>query len=93
MTSPSYEGTAFRWPPNPDLYLSNNKISGVRARSSDHLGSTLQVQTGEPKPHQPDPLRRAFQLLLLTQLVEGLTFQGLSSLEVLKLKKQHQQAD
>ncbi|KAI4826372.1 hypothetical protein KUCAC02_029820 [Chaenocephalus aceratus] len=67
------------------LYLSNNKISMLELGALDHLGATLsQIPV------------KAFQLPRLTQLelnrnrirlVEGLTFKGLSSLEVLKLHR------
>ncbi|XP_045931828.1 leucine-rich repeats and immunoglobulin-like domains protein 1 isoform X2 [Micropterus dolomieu] len=78
-----------------DLYLSNNKISGLELGALDHLGSTLQVLRLSRNRISQIPVR-AFQLPRLTQLelnrnrirqVEGLTFQGLSSLEVLKLQR------
>ncbi|XP_019715285.1 leucine-rich repeats and immunoglobulin-like domains protein 1 [Hippocampus comes] len=78
-----------------DLYLSNNKIGALEPGALDHLGSTLQVlRLGRNRVSQI-PVR-AFQLPRLTQLelnrnrirqVEGLTFQGLSSLEALKLQR------
>ncbi|XP_051932410.1 leucine-rich repeats and immunoglobulin-like domains protein 1 [Hippocampus zosterae] len=78
-----------------DLYLSNNKIGALEPGALDHLGPTLQVlRLGRNRLAQI-PVR-AFQLPRLTQLelnrnrirqVEGLTFQGLSSLEALKLQR------
>uniref|UniRef100_A0A672GUC3 Ig-like domain-containing protein n=1 Tax=Salarias fasciatus TaxID=181472 RepID=A0A672GUC3_SALFA len=78
-----------------DLYLANNKISALELGALDHLGSTLQVLRLSRNRINQIPVR-AFQLPRLTQLelnrnrirqVEGLTFQGLSSLEVLKLQR------
>ncbi|XP_069003657.1 leucine-rich repeats and immunoglobulin-like domains protein 1 [Embiotoca jacksoni] len=78
-----------------DLYLSNNKISVLELGALDHLGSTLQVLRLSRNRISQIPVR-AFQLPRLTQLelnrnrirqVEGLTFQGLSILEVLKLQR------
>ncbi|CAN9512542.1 unnamed protein product [Ophioblennius macclurei] len=78
-----------------DLYLGNNKISVLELGALDHLGSTLQVLRLSRNRINQIPVR-AFQLPRLTQLelnrnrirqVEGLTFQGLSSLEVLKLQR------
>uniref|UniRef100_A0A8C4I0R4 Leucine-rich repeats and immunoglobulin-like domains 1 n=1 Tax=Dicentrarchus labrax TaxID=13489 RepID=A0A8C4I0R4_DICLA len=78
-----------------DLYLSNNKIIVLELGALDHLGSTLQVLRLSRNRISQIPVR-AFQLPRLTQLelnrnrirqVEGLTFKGLSSLEVLKLQR------
>uniref|UniRef100_A0A3Q4I218 Leucine-rich repeats and immunoglobulin-like domains 1 n=1 Tax=Neolamprologus brichardi TaxID=32507 RepID=A0A3Q4I218_NEOBR len=78
-----------------DLYLSNNKISVLELGVLDHLGETLQVLRLSRNRISQIPVK-AFQLPRLTQLelnrnrirqVEGLTFQGLSSLEVLKLQR------
>ncbi|XP_043978661.1 leucine-rich repeats and immunoglobulin-like domains protein 1 isoform X2 [Gambusia affinis] len=78
-----------------DLYLSNNKISTLQLGALDHLGSTLQVLRLSRNRISQIPIR-AFQLPKLTQLelnrnrilqIEGLTFQGLSGLEVLKLQR------
>ncbi|XP_063330664.1 leucine-rich repeats and immunoglobulin-like domains protein 1 isoform X2 [Pelmatolapia mariae] len=78
-----------------DLYLSNNKISVLELGALDHLGETLQVLRLSRNRISQIPVK-AFQLPRLTQLelnrnrirqVEGLTFQGLSSLEVLKLQR------
>ncbi|XP_035517220.1 leucine-rich repeats and immunoglobulin-like domains protein 1 isoform X2 [Morone saxatilis] len=78
-----------------DLYLSNNKIIALELGALDHLGSTLQVLRLSRNRISQIPVR-AFQLPRLTQLelnrnrirqVEGLTFKGLSSLEVLKLQR------
>uniref|UniRef100_A0A3Q1K4B4 Ig-like domain-containing protein n=1 Tax=Anabas testudineus TaxID=64144 RepID=A0A3Q1K4B4_ANATE len=77
-----------------DLYLSNNKISVLELGALDHLGSTLQVLRLSRNRISQIPVK-AFQLPRLThelnrnriRQVEGLTFQGLSSLEVLKLQR------
>lgn len=78
-----------------DLYLSNNKIKDLEMGALDHLGATLQVLRLSRNRIIHLPVR-AFQLPKLTQLelnrnrirqVEGLTFQGLQSLEVLKLQR------
>ncbi|TWW61778.1 Leucine-rich repeats and immunoglobulin-like domains protein 1 [Takifugu flavidus] len=78
-----------------DLYLNNNKIGALELGALDHLGSTLQVLRLSRNRISQIPVR-AFQLPRLTLLelnrnrirqVEGLTFQGLSSLEVLKLQR------
>uniref|UniRef100_A0A3Q0RMP5 Leucine rich repeats and immunoglobulin like domains 1 n=1 Tax=Amphilophus citrinellus TaxID=61819 RepID=A0A3Q0RMP5_AMPCI len=78
-----------------NLHLSNNKISVLELGALDHLGSTLQVLRLSRNRISQIPVK-AFQLPRLTQLelnrnrirqVEGLTFQGLSSLEVLKLQR------
>ncbi|XP_057700783.1 leucine-rich repeats and immunoglobulin-like domains protein 1 isoform X2 [Corythoichthys intestinalis] len=78
-----------------DLYLSNNKINTLELGALDHLGSTLQVLRLSRNRVSQIPMR-AFQLPRLTQLelnrnrirqVEGLTFKGLSNLEVLKLQR------
>ncbi|XP_034023058.1 leucine-rich repeats and immunoglobulin-like domains protein 1 [Thalassophryne amazonica] len=78
-----------------DLYLNNNKINVLELGALDHLGSTLQVLRLSRNRISQIPVR-AFQLPRLTQLelnrnrirqVEGLTFRGLSSLEVLKLQR------
>uniref|UniRef100_A0A8C5D9T3 Ig-like domain-containing protein n=1 Tax=Gouania willdenowi TaxID=441366 RepID=A0A8C5D9T3_GOUWI len=78
-----------------DLYLGNNKIGHLELGVFDHLGSTLQVLRLSRNRISQIPVR-AFQLPKLTQLelnrnrirqVEGLTFQGLSSLEILKLQR------
>ncbi|KAJ3602621.1 hypothetical protein NHX12_030370 [Muraenolepis orangiensis] len=78
-----------------DLYLSSNKISVLELGSLDHLGSTLQVLRLSRNRIGQIPVR-AFQLAGLTQLelnrnrirqIEGLTFQGLTNLEVLKLQR------
>ncbi|KAK2862453.1 hypothetical protein Q5P01_001986 [Channa striata] len=78
-----------------DLYLSNNKISMLELGALDHLGSTIQVLRLSRNRISQIPVR-AFQLPRLSQLelnrnrirqVEGLTFQGLSNLEVLKLQR------
>uniref|UniRef100_A0AAX7UFK4 Ig-like domain-containing protein n=1 Tax=Astatotilapia calliptera TaxID=8154 RepID=A0AAX7UFK4_ASTCA len=78
-----------------DLYLSNNKINVLELGALDHLGETLQVLRLSRNRISQIPVK-AFQLPRLTQLelnrnrirqVEGLTFQGLSSLEVLKLQR------
>ncbi|XP_029005946.1 leucine-rich repeats and immunoglobulin-like domains protein 1 [Betta splendens] len=78
-----------------DLYLSSNKISILELGALDHLGSTLQVLRLSRNRISQIPVK-ALQLPKLTQLelnrnrirqVEGLTFKGLSSLEVLKLQR------
>uniref|UniRef100_A0AAQ5Z5B7 Ig-like domain-containing protein n=1 Tax=Amphiprion ocellaris TaxID=80972 RepID=A0AAQ5Z5B7_AMPOC len=77
-----------------DLYLGNNKISVLEVSALDHLGSTLQVLRLSRNRISQIPVK-AFQLPRLThelnrnriRQVEGLTFQGLSSLEVLKLQR------
>lgn len=78
-----------------DLYLGNNKIKDLEIGALDHLGATLQVLRLSRNRISQIPVR-AFQLPKLIQLelnrnrirqVEGLTFQGLSSLEVLKLQR------
>ncbi|XP_041835604.1 leucine-rich repeats and immunoglobulin-like domains protein 1 [Melanotaenia boesemani] len=77
------------------LYLGNNKINVLEPGALDRLGSTLQVLRLSRNRISQIPVR-AFQLPRLTQLelnrnrirqIEGLTFQGLSSLEVLKLQR------
>uniref|UniRef100_A0A8C7MDX1 Leucine rich repeats and immunoglobulin like domains 1 n=1 Tax=Oncorhynchus kisutch TaxID=8019 RepID=A0A8C7MDX1_ONCKI len=78
-----------------DLYLSNNKIQFLEAGALDQLSSTLQVLRLSRNRISQVPVK-GFQLPKLTQLelnrnrvrqVEGLTFQGLASLEVLKLQR------
>uniref|UniRef100_A0A4W5QHC3 Leucine rich repeats and immunoglobulin like domains 1 n=1 Tax=Hucho hucho TaxID=62062 RepID=A0A4W5QHC3_9TELE len=78
-----------------DLYLSNNKIQLLEAGALDQLSSTLQVLRLSRNRISQVPVK-SFQLPKLTQLelnrnrvrqVEGLTFQGLASLEVLKLQR------
>uniref|UniRef100_A0A6Q2X8K4 Ig-like domain-containing protein n=1 Tax=Esox lucius TaxID=8010 RepID=A0A6Q2X8K4_ESOLU len=78
-----------------DLYLSNNKIALLEAGALDQLSSSLQILRLSRNRISQVPVK-AFQLSKLTQLelnrnrlrqVEGLTFQGLASLEVLKLQR------
>uniref|UniRef100_A0A4W5PJT5 Leucine rich repeats and immunoglobulin like domains 1 n=1 Tax=Hucho hucho TaxID=62062 RepID=A0A4W5PJT5_9TELE len=78
-----------------DLYLSNNKIQFLEAGALDQLSSSLQVLRLSRNRISQVPVK-GFQLPKLTQLelnrnrvrlVEGLTFQGLASLEVLKLQR------
>lgn len=78
-----------------DLYLSNNKVHLLEAGALDHLSSSLQVLRLSRNRISQVPVK-SFQLPKLTQLelnrnrvrqVEGLTFQGLASLEVLKLQR------
>ncbi|XP_045078876.1 leucine-rich repeats and immunoglobulin-like domains protein 1 [Coregonus clupeaformis] len=78
-----------------DLYLSNNKIQLLEAGALDRLSSSLQVLRLSRNRISQVPVK-SFQLPKLTQLelnrnrvrqVEGLTFQGLASLEVLKLQR------
>ncbi|XP_070967521.1 leucine-rich repeats and immunoglobulin-like domains protein 1 isoform X2 [Oncorhynchus clarkii lewisi] len=78
-----------------DLYLSNNKIHLLEAGALDQLSSSLQVLRLSRNRISQVPVK-SFQLPKLTQLelnrnrvrqVEGLTFQGLASLEVLKLQR------
>ncbi|XP_046882537.1 leucine-rich repeats and immunoglobulin-like domains protein 1 [Hypomesus transpacificus] len=78
-----------------DLYLSNNKIVLLESGALDQLGSSLQVLRLSRNRLSQVPVK-GFQLPRLTQLelnrnrlrqVEGLTFQGLASLEVLKLQR------
>ncbi|KAJ7998959.1 hypothetical protein DPEC_G00210400 [Dallia pectoralis] len=78
-----------------DLYLSNNKITLLEAGALDQLSASLQILRLSRNRISQVPVK-AFQLSKLTQLelnrnrlrqVEGLTFQGLASLEVLKLQR------
>ncbi|XP_030632873.1 LOW QUALITY PROTEIN: leucine-rich repeats and immunoglobulin-like domains protein 1 [Chanos chanos] len=78
-----------------DLYLSSNKITQLEPATFDQLSGSLQVLRLSRNRISQIPVK-AFQLPRLTQLelsrnklklIEGLTFQGLDSLEVLKLQR------
>ncbi|XP_063071016.1 leucine-rich repeats and immunoglobulin-like domains protein 1 [Engraulis encrasicolus] len=78
-----------------DLYLSSNKIVHLETGAFDQLSGSLQILRLSRNRLMRIPVK-AFQLPNLTQLelsrnrlrqIEGLTFQGLSRLEVLKLQR------
>ncbi|KAL2091401.1 hypothetical protein ACEWY4_013664 [Coilia grayii] len=78
-----------------DLYLSSNKIVHLETGAFDQLSASLQILRLSRNRLTRIPVK-AFQLPHLTQLelsrnrlrqIEGLTFQGLSRLEVLKLQR------
>ncbi|XP_043564225.1 leucine-rich repeats and immunoglobulin-like domains protein 1 isoform X2 [Chiloscyllium plagiosum] len=78
-----------------DLYLSNNRISILEPGTFDNLSSTLQVLRLSKNriSHLPVKIFKLPHLLHLElnrnriRLIDGLTFQGLDSLEVLKLQR------
>ncbi|XP_056380538.1 leucine-rich repeats and immunoglobulin-like domains protein 1 isoform X2 [Hyla sarda] len=78
-----------------DLNLGSNKLSSLESGSFDNLSRSLLTLRLSKNRISQLPVR-AFRLPLLTQLelnrnrirlIEGLTFQGLDSLEVLKLQR------
>uniref|UniRef100_A0A8C9WQC2 Leucine rich repeats and immunoglobulin like domains 1 n=1 Tax=Scleropages formosus TaxID=113540 RepID=A0A8C9WQC2_SCLFO len=78
-----------------DLYLASNKISYLEMGAFNNLSSSLQILRLSRNRLTHLPVK-AFQLPRLTQLelnrnrlrlIEGLTFQGLGTLEVLKLQR------
>ncbi|XP_069823016.1 leucine-rich repeats and immunoglobulin-like domains protein 1 [Dendropsophus ebraccatus] len=78
-----------------DLNLGSNKLSSLESGSFDNLSRSLLTLRLSKNRISQLPVR-AFKLPLLTQLelnrnrirlIEGLTFQGLDSLEVLKLQR------
>ncbi|XP_068109925.1 leucine-rich repeats and immunoglobulin-like domains protein 1 isoform X2 [Hyperolius riggenbachi] len=78
-----------------ELNLGNNKLSSLEPGSFDNLSRSLLTLRLSKNRISQLPIK-AFQLPLLTQLelnrnrirlIEGLTFQGLDSLEVLKLQR------
>ncbi|XP_006630714.3 leucine-rich repeats and immunoglobulin-like domains protein 1 [Lepisosteus oculatus] len=78
-----------------NLYLGSNRISTLEGKAFDNLSQSLQVLRLSKNWIEKLPVK-GFQLPQLTQLelnrnklrlIEGLTFQGLDSLEVLKLQR------
>ncbi|KAM5148036.1 leucine-rich repeats and immunoglobulin-like domains protein 1 [Mantella aurantiaca] len=78
-----------------DINLGSNKLSSLEAGSFDNLSRSLLTLRLSKNRISQLPVK-AFKLLSLTQLelnrnrirlIEGLTFQGLDSLEVLKLQR------
>ncbi|XP_078065612.1 leucine-rich repeats and immunoglobulin-like domains protein 1 isoform X2 [Mustelus asterias] len=78
-----------------DLYLGNNRISILEPGTFDNLSSTLQVLRLSKNriSHLPVKIFKLPRLLHLElnrnriRLIDGLTFHGLDSLEVLKLQR------
>ncbi|XP_059505911.1 leucine-rich repeats and immunoglobulin-like domains protein 1 isoform X4 [Stegostoma tigrinum] len=78
-----------------DLYLGNNRISMLEPGTFDNLSSTLQVLRLSKNriSHLPVKIFKLPHLLHLElnrnriRLIDGLTFHGLDSLEVLKLQR------